>query len=281
MIPPTMHGHEFNQPLSRVVMVRKTDQRTFSKGRRGGEPLLETVTRETVELFNGGRAERKYTSETRDIVTPKSNRYVSFSLNYYRLKGKSERNPRLPGTQMKCYVRRACSKDVPFLLPLHFAFRNCVRCWYQEMVSGYVVNNTWSKLLVGCQSTAWNVPLVPGMPSLSVHGTKKKVVGFVDQLSPERYSPMVCRLVAEPSADPNEAEQRVNKNAGRFDGVRDGRKKSKTRRRAHRLYVVALFRASLGSVNGLSLNSNDVGDEREAERKFLYRVEFTGEEKDA
>ena len=81
MIPPTMHGHEFNQPLSRVVMVRKTDQRTFSKGRRGGEPLLETVTRETVELFNGGRAERKYTSETRDIVTPKSNRYASFSLN--------------------------------------------------------------------------------------------------------------------------------------------------------------------------------------------------------
>nr|KAF7416888.1 hypothetical protein H0235_011419 [Vespula pensylvanica] len=103
MIPPTMHGHEFNQPLSRVVMVRKTDQRTFSKGRRGGEPLLETVTRETVELFNGGRAERKYTSETRDIVTPKSN----------------------------------------------------------------------------------------SMPSLSVSGTKKKVVGFVDQLSPERYSPMV------------------------------------------------------------------------------------------
>ncbi|XP_033230745.1 uncharacterized protein LOC117181852 isoform X3 [Belonocnema kinseyi] len=98
MIPPTMHGHDFNQPLSRVVMVRKTDQRTFSKGRRGGEPLLETVTRETVELFNGGRAERKYTSETRDIVTPKSN----------------------------------------------------------------------------------------SMPSLNVSGTKKKVVGFVDQLSPER-----------------------------------------------------------------------------------------------
>lgn len=47
------------------------------------------------------------------------------------------------------------------------------------------------------------------------------------------------------------------------------------------MYVVALFRASLGSVNGLSLNSNDVGDEREAERKFLYRVEFTRVEKDA
>lgn len=25
------------------------------------------------------------------------------------------------------------------------------------------------------------------MPSLSVHGTKKKVVGFVDQMSPDRY----------------------------------------------------------------------------------------------
>lgn len=75
LIPPTMHGHDFNQPLSRVVMVRKTDQRTFSKGRsRGGDPVLETVTRETVELFSGGRAERKFTSETRDIVTPKSNR---------------------------------------------------------------------------------------------------------------------------------------------------------------------------------------------------------------
>ncbi|KAG5343425.1 GAPR1 protein, partial [Acromyrmex charruanus] len=107
MIPPTMHGHEFNQPLSRVVMVRKTDQRTFSKGRRGGEPLLETVTRETVELFNGGRAERKYTSETRDIVTPKSN----------------------------SVSRCSCS-----------------------------------------------------MPSLNVHGTKKKVVGFVDQVSPDRYN---------------------------------------------------------------------------------------------
>ncbi|XP_011310840.1 uncharacterized protein [Fopius arisanus] len=81
MIPPTMHGHEFNQPLSRVVMVRKTDQRTFSKGRRGGEPLLETVTRETVQLFNGGRAERKYTSETRDIVTPKSSSMPSLNVS--------------------------------------------------------------------------------------------------------------------------------------------------------------------------------------------------------
>ncbi|XP_024939236.1 uncharacterized protein LOC107266196 isoform X3 [Cephus cinctus] len=94
MIPPTMHGHEFNQPLSRVVMVRKTDQRTFSKGRRGGEPLLETVTRETVELFNGGRAERKYTSETRDIVTPKSNRSRADSV---RSKSPLTASPASPG----------------------------------------------------------------------------------------------------------------------------------------------------------------------------------------
>ncbi|XP_011868306.1 PREDICTED: protein PRY1-like isoform X7 [Vollenhovia emeryi] len=94
MIPPTMHGHEFNQPLSRVVMVRKTDQRTFSKGRRGGEPLLETVTRETVELFNGGRAERKYTSETRDIVTPKSSRSRTDSV---RSKSPLTASPASPG----------------------------------------------------------------------------------------------------------------------------------------------------------------------------------------
>ncbi|KAK0178409.1 hypothetical protein PV328_002359 [Microctonus aethiopoides] len=94
MIPPTMHGHEFNQPLSRVVMVRKTDQRTFSKGRKGGEPLLETVTRETVQLFNGGRAERKYTSETRDVVTPKSSRSRTDSV---RSKSPSTTSPASPG----------------------------------------------------------------------------------------------------------------------------------------------------------------------------------------
>ncbi|XP_043524894.1 secreted protein PRY1-like isoform X5 [Frieseomelitta varia] len=130
MIPPTMHGHEFNQPLSRVVMVRKTDQRTFSKGRRGGEPLLETVTRETVELFNGGRAERKYTSETRDIVTPKSN----------------------------------------------------------------------------------------SMPSLTVNGTKKKVVGFVDQLSPERSRTDSVRSKSPLTASPASPGPLSNSLHGSFHG---------------------------------------------------------------
>ncbi|XP_011868304.1 PREDICTED: uncharacterized protein LOC105562243 isoform X5 [Vollenhovia emeryi] len=130
MIPPTMHGHEFNQPLSRVVMVRKTDQRTFSKGRRGGEPLLETVTRETVELFNGGRAERKYTSETRDIVTPKSS----------------------------------------------------------------------------------------SMPSLNVHGTKKKVVGFVDQVSPDRSRTDSVRSKSPLTASPASPGPLSNSLHGSFHG---------------------------------------------------------------
>ncbi|XP_011051013.1 PREDICTED: uncharacterized protein LOC105144052 isoform X1 [Acromyrmex echinatior] len=137
MIPPTMHGHEFNQPLSRVVMVRKTDQRTFSKGRRGGEPLLETVTRETVELFNGGRAERKYTSETRDIVTPKSS----------------------------SVSRCSCS-----------------------------------------------------MPSLNVHGTKKKVVGFVDQVSPDRSRTDSVRSKSPLTASPASPGPLSNSLHGSFHG---------------------------------------------------------------
>lgn len=49
---------------------------------------METVTRETVELFNGGRAERKYTSETRDIVTPKSNRLVDAFTEFFSARNK-------------------------------------------------------------------------------------------------------------------------------------------------------------------------------------------------
>lgn len=86
------------------------------------------------------------------------------------------------------------------------------------------------------------------MPSLSVNGTKKKVVGFVDQLSPERYSPMVCRLVAMPNADSNEAEQRVNESTRRFDGAREEKDE---REKENPPFVP--FRASLGSVNGLSV----------------------------
>lgn len=66
-IPSTTHGHEFHNGLSRVVMVRKTEQRTFASGKTGEEPKFETVTRETVETYRGNRPERVTTSEKRDV----------------------------------------------------------------------------------------------------------------------------------------------------------------------------------------------------------------------
>ncbi|XP_021917536.1 protein PRY1-like isoform X2 [Zootermopsis nevadensis] len=66
-IPSTTHGHEFHTGLSRVVMVRKTEQRTFASGKNGEEPKFETVTRETVETYRGNRPDRVTTSEKRDV----------------------------------------------------------------------------------------------------------------------------------------------------------------------------------------------------------------------
>jgi len=66
-IPSTTHGHEFHNGLSRVVMVRKTEQRTFASGKDGEEPKFETVTRETVETYRGNRPDRVTTSEKRDV----------------------------------------------------------------------------------------------------------------------------------------------------------------------------------------------------------------------
>lgn len=81
-----------------------------------------------------------------------------------------------------------------------------------------------------------------------------------------------CRLkgihpwcTAKPN-DSNEAEWRERAALGQFDGVREKEEKN-----IFRLYVVALSRASLGSVNGLSFNNNDVGGQHEVERKFICR----------
>nr|XP_023020881.1 uncharacterized protein LOC111509384 isoform X2 [Leptinotarsa decemlineata]XP_023020882.1 uncharacterized protein LOC111509384 isoform X2 [Leptinotarsa decemlineata]XP_023020883.1 uncharacterized protein LOC111509384 isoform X2 [Leptinotarsa decemlineata]XP_023020884.1 uncharacterized protein LOC111509384 isoform X2 [Leptinotarsa decemlineata]XP_023020885.1 uncharacterized protein LOC111509384 isoform X2 [Leptinotarsa decemlineata]XP_023020886.1 uncharacterized protein LOC111509384 isoform len=60
----TAHGHDGS---SRIVMVRKTDQRTFASMQNGQEPKLETITRETIETFRGERTECKITTETKDI----------------------------------------------------------------------------------------------------------------------------------------------------------------------------------------------------------------------
>ncbi|XP_056637489.1 uncharacterized protein LOC130445698 isoform X1 [Diorhabda sublineata] len=59
----TAHGHDGS---SRIVMVRKTDQRTFASIQDGQEPKLETITRETIETFRGERTECKITTETKD-----------------------------------------------------------------------------------------------------------------------------------------------------------------------------------------------------------------------
>lgn len=46
------------------------------------------------------------------------------------------------------------------------------------------------------------------MPSLNVHGTKKKVVGFVDQVSPDRYiiAYVRRRLVTQSSPNSDSSE---------------------------------------------------------------------------
>ncbi|KAK4872975.1 hypothetical protein RN001_015004 [Aquatica leii] len=59
----TIHGHDGS---SRIVMVRKTDQRTFTSVQNGQEPKLETITRETIETFRGQRTQCKYTTEKKD-----------------------------------------------------------------------------------------------------------------------------------------------------------------------------------------------------------------------
>ncbi|XP_017772831.1 PREDICTED: uncharacterized protein LOC108559950 isoform X2 [Nicrophorus vespilloides] len=56
----TAHGHDGS---SRIVMVRKTDQRTFASIQNGKEPKLETITRETIETFRGPRTACKITTE--------------------------------------------------------------------------------------------------------------------------------------------------------------------------------------------------------------------------
>lgn len=50
-------------------MVRKTEQRTFASSKTGEEPKFETVTRETVETFGGGKTQRRVTTlEKRDFL---------------------------------------------------------------------------------------------------------------------------------------------------------------------------------------------------------------------
>ncbi|XP_071443372.1 uncharacterized protein [Hetaerina americana] len=68
-----LHSHDCvgngASALSRVVMVRKTEQRTFASSKSGEEPKYETVTRETVETFGAGKTQRRVTTlEKRDLL---------------------------------------------------------------------------------------------------------------------------------------------------------------------------------------------------------------------
>ncbi|KAE8750929.1 hypothetical protein FOCC_FOCC002357 [Frankliniella occidentalis] len=55
------HGHP-EGALSRVIMVRKTEQRVFTSLQGSEIPKVETLTRETVETFRGNRTQRKVTT---------------------------------------------------------------------------------------------------------------------------------------------------------------------------------------------------------------------------
>lgn len=63
---PSVHAHEFTPGgSSRVIMIRKKEQRTFAVGQT--ENKFETLTKETVQTFRGNKIERKITSEKRDF----------------------------------------------------------------------------------------------------------------------------------------------------------------------------------------------------------------------
>ncbi|XP_063240497.1 uncharacterized protein LOC134541189 isoform X2 [Bacillus rossius redtenbacheri] len=85
---------------SRVVMVRKTEQRTFASRSGEEEPKFETVTRETVETFRGNRTERVTTSEKRDVLRnlPEdlTSSLAEVSLNGTPRNGVPSRNTRSP-----------------------------------------------------------------------------------------------------------------------------------------------------------------------------------------
>ncbi|KAK9500982.1 hypothetical protein O3M35_002125 [Rhynocoris fuscipes] len=64
---PSLHAHDFTPGgNSRVVMIRKKEQRTFASAKIGQEPKFETLTKETVQTYRGNKIERKITSQTRD-----------------------------------------------------------------------------------------------------------------------------------------------------------------------------------------------------------------------
>ncbi|KAL1117015.1 hypothetical protein AAG570_004343 [Ranatra chinensis] len=74
----TLHAHDFTPGgNSRVVMIRKKDQRTFASATN--EPKFETLTKETVQTFRGNKIERKITSQKRDLEETQKDLLDKFS----------------------------------------------------------------------------------------------------------------------------------------------------------------------------------------------------------
>lgn len=73
------HGHDF-QPANKLIMVRKTEQRTFASGKEGETPKLKTVTRTTVQTFDGNnKVLRKVTLPKKDNDEGAENEWKSSS----------------------------------------------------------------------------------------------------------------------------------------------------------------------------------------------------------
>ncbi|KAB0792566.1 hypothetical protein PPYR_14525 [Photinus pyralis] len=85
-----IHGHDGS---SRIVMVRKTDQRTFTSIQNGQEPKLETITRETIETFRGQRTECKFTTEKKDCQNQLPNEFVYKLEQIKNTNGVKKRSP--------------------------------------------------------------------------------------------------------------------------------------------------------------------------------------------
>ncbi|XP_014261579.1 uncharacterized protein LOC106673807 isoform X2 [Cimex lectularius] len=83
---PSLHAHDFTPGgNSRVVMIRKKEQRTFASSKIGQETHFETLTKETVQTFRGNKIERKITSETRGSPTMSSDLLQQLNLHQLNL----------------------------------------------------------------------------------------------------------------------------------------------------------------------------------------------------
>ncbi|XKL65869.1 hypothetical protein PGB90_009289 [Kerria lacca] len=103
----TTHAHDLTQGLSRVVMVRKMEQRIFINSSRNGQqqPQVETLTKETVQTFRpGNRTERKVTTSQK-----KNSQQISDSQEFITLSRSASSSPELMSSLKQINDRRSIS----------------------------------------------------------------------------------------------------------------------------------------------------------------------------